>query len=1157
MLDVTLFQRASAGNFDALVALITAAGPSLRLAIAAHSPKTSIIPVLERAIWSVIRQQLPMRDEQVLPEEWLARLMTGPIRLHLQTADQQAITATDMLSHQVVQDCLSAIDRRQESGVNELAQRIAALDAPTRQLIERRYRDRQSLINLAAGHAGGQSAVANALWLARAHCDWRGIARISKNSDSMMPALLEEWLSDTIDRESRALLAINVGRDLDRAAQVLRQIRVHVALDTFYRPFTASDAQSLAGVAIDAVAQRVVIGAAPTSLVPSRTSVKASRPSGRSPAPILRSDEGSLSRSSPMPWIISGILVLGGIIGLIALSFNRGPSPVQMNSLPPISSAVPVPTANAPNRSSQAPGTSSSNKPVDPASTEFRVSMLNPSTGPFMYAKQTLTLRAMLSRNDGIERVEFLQGDMVIGTATTIPWSCQWVTQVGQHVLMARAVSAKGVSTMSQPETVMVKPAFGSGSITREWWTGIHGDIIAHAASLADWPASPHGRDSLTSFSAPREWGDYYIQHIRGYVVPPIDGNYIFWIDSDDEGELWLSANDSPLLVQRIAHDPWTASPVREITENGVIRSVKQSAAIALKAEQRYYIEVRQKEGAGEDFVMVGWQLPNGEMERPIPGSHLSPIRGDEPPAAIPRPILAAPVPAPVAVVNVGPVGEVVLLWNGEEAAGGASFKGAGSERLDVIAEAGRIGKGIRFTARGQQQAHYGWNWHSWTPADAGTNISGCAAFVFSVRMTGEARPTRMSAHLVCSPGDKQGFSQKVELLPLVPNLMNGEWHRVEIPIALLVPAGHEFNLTKTWGATFELSRDGSDMQVIADFDDLVAVKNLSGPSTPTMPAVPVEQTWRVVRAINLGGEGIEIAGQKWTGHRQAEIDGTTPVNSVQPGPFLDELPWMKAIAEHGGVQRNQSTNKKPIILNGRRYVHGLGVHAKSEIEYALNGQYLGLTAEVGVDDEIPDTNPDIKLLFEVYADDKKIWESGEMGSTSPTKRIEVPLIGCKVLRLVVEDKGNGSEDFGNWADARFIVKGGNDGNLLVRNGRRTTKSIAPKVPVEAGLRTLLSTVLVGTKEGLSFSCKAENGPARVSLWIGENGISNSRSYALDIEGQILESVGEMAMNEWKKIGPIDVIVSGGYIDIVAKPIKGIPQVMGILIEAPEKKPAP
>jgi hypothetical protein len=47
--------------------------------------------------------------------------------------------------------------------------------------------------------------------------------------------------------------------------------------------------------------------------------------------------------------------------------------------------------------------------------------------------------------------------------------------------------------------------------------------------------------------------------------------------------------------------------------------------AIALTAGQRYYIEALQKDGGGGDHLAVGWQLPSGTLERPIPGTRLSP----------------------------------------------------------------------------------------------------------------------------------------------------------------------------------------------------------------------------------------------------------------------------------------------------------------------------------------------------------------------------------------------------------------------------------------------------------------------------------------------------------------------------------------------------
>ncbi|TAK34897.1 MAG: PKD domain-containing protein, partial [Saprospiraceae bacterium] len=50
-------------------------------------------------------------------------------------------------------------------------------------------------------------------------------------------------------------------------------------------------------------------------------------------------------------------------------------------------------------------------------------------------------------------------------------------------------------------------------------------------------------------------------------------------------------------------------------------------------AGQLYYIEALQKEGTGGDNLAVGWQLPNGAQERPIPGIRLLPY-GSAPPTA-------------------------------------------------------------------------------------------------------------------------------------------------------------------------------------------------------------------------------------------------------------------------------------------------------------------------------------------------------------------------------------------------------------------------------------------------------------------------------------------------------------------------------------------
>ena len=44
---------------------------------------------------------------------------------------------------------------------------------------------------------------------------------------------------------------------------------------------------------------------------------------------------------------------------------------------------------------------------------------------------------------------------------------------------------------------------------------------------------------------------------MRGYIKAPVTGNYIFWIASDDNSELWLSTiNDNPVNKVNIASVP-------------------------------------------------------------------------------------------------------------------------------------------------------------------------------------------------------------------------------------------------------------------------------------------------------------------------------------------------------------------------------------------------------------------------------------------------------------------------------------------------------------------------------------------------------------------------------------------------------------------------
>ena len=160
------------------------------------------------------------------------------------------------------------------------------------------------------------------------------------------------------------------------------------------------------------------------------------------------------------------------------------------------------------------------------------------------------------------------------------------------------------------------KTAVEQGVIFRETWTGIAGSNISDLTSHPDYPHKPNNISTHTLFEAPTNTGEHYGARMYGYLVAPQTGNYYFWIASDDTSELWLSSDENPANKQRIAYVPeYTQS--REWNKY----AEQKSAAIFLEAGRVYFIEALHKEGEQDDNLAVGWQLPNGIEEKPIPGN--------------------------------------------------------------------------------------------------------------------------------------------------------------------------------------------------------------------------------------------------------------------------------------------------------------------------------------------------------------------------------------------------------------------------------------------------------------------------------------------------------------------------------------------------------
>jgi hypothetical protein len=248
------------------------------------------------------------------------------------------------------------------------------------------------------------------------------------------------------------------------------------------------------------------------------------------------------------------------------------------------------------------------------------VNITNPDDGQSFTAPASVSITATASDSDGsVAKVEFFNGGTKLGEDTSSPYAFNWNNvSAGDYTLIAKATDDDGASSTDQITITVNGGSSGctsTGTIQMEQWTGITGLNVSSIP--VDTP--PSSVSDLTLFETPSNIGDNYGSRVRGYLCVPTTGSYTFWIASDDRSELWLSTDDNPANKVRIAYvSGWTYS--RQWDKY----STQVSASISLTAGQRYYIEGLLKEGTGGDHMAVGWGLPGGALERPIPGSRLS-----------------------------------------------------------------------------------------------------------------------------------------------------------------------------------------------------------------------------------------------------------------------------------------------------------------------------------------------------------------------------------------------------------------------------------------------------------------------------------------------------------------------------------------------------
>jgi PA14 domain-containing protein len=188
----------------------------------------------------------------------------------------------------------------------------------------------------------------------------------------------------------------------------------------------------------------------------------------------------------------------------------------------------------------------------------------------------------------------------------------------GDTFYVVATTAEAGFSITSSVVTLQVVSAvFERGWATVEFWNGGNRGAIENGSAGAPTytTTSPGFEASLNG-----ETGNGYGRRISGYFIPPATDDYVFFVNSDDDSDLWVSTNNLPSGKRLVAQETSWANPLLWAGDHGNLSPVMPqkrsdswspdngatmpySTGIHLIGGQQYYMEIDHSEGGGGDNV--------------------------------------------------------------------------------------------------------------------------------------------------------------------------------------------------------------------------------------------------------------------------------------------------------------------------------------------------------------------------------------------------------------------------------------------------------------------------------------------------------------------------------------------------------------------------
>jgi alpha-galactosidase len=182
---------------------------------------------------------------------------------------------------------------------------------------------------------------------------------------------------------------------------------------------------------------------------------------------------------------------------------------------------------------------------------------------------------------------------------------------------------------------------------------------------------------------------------------------------------------------------------------------------------------------------------------------------------------------------------------------------------------------------------------------------------------------------------------------------------------------------------------------------------------------------------------------------------------------WLEDLDLSRYEQRRGRPKPKAALNGGPLRMAGKTYAHGVGSRSIAEFVLDLHGNGRRFTATVGLDDSAADRKREGTVQFQVWADEKKVADSGVMPVGDAPQRIDVDLTGVRTLTLRIDDGGDTSNgDIADWADAAITLRD--------PAGSKPTPHAAPATPAPVlaavdGALAIHGPGQIGTTPGKPF----------------------------------------------------------------------------------------